>query len=218
MGGGARPLLIGVTGGIASGKSVVAGMLEEFGAKAIDFDDLARRVVEPDKPAWRDVVVHFGESILLDDRTVDRKKLGEIVFHDVEQRRALEDFTHPRIRDEFYRDVASIRSHDAEAIILAVVPLLLENDMKPLFDVVVVVYAPEETQVGRLMERDDLSRDEAFTRLRAQMPIDKKVTMADTVIDNSGSLADTRRQVEELWQSLRGMKRNRSTVGQVGPE
>lgn len=200
-----RLLLVGVTGGIASGKSMVAGMLEERGARIVDFDDLARRVVEPDEPAWRDIADHFGESVLHDDRTVDRKTLGEIVFHDVEQRRILEGFTHPRIRELFHREVASIRSQHPEAVIVAVVPLLIENDMQPLFDLVVVVHVPEEIQIQRLMERDGLSRGGAVNRLRTQMPIDDKVAAADTVIDNSGLIAVTRRQVEQLWEDLRRM-------------
>ncbi len=198
----ARSLLVGLTGGIATGKSVVAAMLEELGVPMIDFDVLARRVVEPDKPAWRDIVAHFGEHAIREDRALDRKKIAEIVFTDPEKRKMLEGFTHPRIREEFVAEVRSIREHDPDVIIQAVVPLLIESSLQPIFDHVVVVYAPTDVQMARLMERDGLAREEAESRLLAQLPIDDKAGHADTVIDNSGSLEETHRQVEELWQRL----------------
>jgi len=201
-----RSLLVGLTGGIATGKSVVASMLEELGAPIVDFDLLARLVVEPDKPAWQDIVEHFGENILYNDRTIDRKRLGEIVFNDPDQRRRLESFTHPRIREEFDRQIAAIRDREPTAIVQAVVPLLIESGMQSLFDHVVVVHVSEETQIERLMARDGLSRDGAIARVRSQLPIDDKAAFADTVIDNSGTLAETRHQVDELWQRLREMQ------------
>ena len=197
-----RSLLIGVTGGIATGKSVVAVMLEELGAPMIDFDLLARRVVEPDKQAWRDVVDYFGEQVLREDRALDREKVGEIVFSDLEKRKRLESFTHPRIREEFVAEVRAIREGDPEAIIQAVVPLLIESNLQSVFDHVVVVHAPVDVQMARLMERDGLTRQTAEARLEAQIPIDAKTEHADTVIDNSGALENTHRQVEELWRQL----------------
>ena len=200
--GDARSLLVGVTGGIATGKSVVAAMLEELGVTMIEFDLLARRVVEPDKAAWRDIVAFFGEQVLKEDRTLDRKKIAEIVFADCETRKKLESFTHPRIREKFVDEVRAIRQKDPDAIIQAVIPLLIESNLQSIFDHVVVVYAPVEVQMTRLTERDGLSREATEARLRAQIPIDDKAGHADTVIDNSGSLENTRRQVEELWQRL----------------
>jgi dephospho-CoA kinase len=200
--GDARSLLVGLTGGIATGKSVVAAMLMERGVATIEFDLLARRVVEPDEPAWRDIVAYFGEQAIKEDRTLDRKKVAEIVFTDPEKRKVLEGFTHPRIREEFVAEVREIRQKDPDAIIQAVIPLLIESNLQSIFDHVVVVYAPVELQMARLIQRDDLSREAAEARLRAQIPIDDKARHADTVIDNSGSLEETRRQVEELWQRL----------------
>jgi dephospho-CoA kinase len=200
--GDARSLLVGLTGGIATGKSVVAAMLMERGVATIEFDLLARRVVEPDEPAWRDIVAYFGEQAIKEDRTLDRKKVAEIVFTDPEKRKVLEGFTHPRIREEFVAEVRDIRQKDPDAIIQAVIPLLIESNLRSIFDHVVVVYAPVELQMARLIQRDGLSREAAEARLRAQIPIDDKARHADTVIDNSGSLEETRRQVEELWQRL----------------
>jgi dephospho-CoA kinase len=197
-----RPLLVGLTGGIASGKSVVAEMLEELGARTIDFDVLARRVVEPGEPAWQDIVDHFGPGVLDQDRSIDRRRLGEIVFGDDSERAVLERLTHPRIREEFAREVRTITDRESETIIVAVVPLLVEGGLQSHFDHVVVVFAPDEVQLDRLMRRDGLSRDAAGARLAAQLPIEEKLSSADTVIDNSGSLEHTRHQVEELWARL----------------
>jgi dephospho-CoA kinase len=197
-----RSILVGLTGGIATGKSVVATMLEELGAPMIDFDLLARRVVEPDTPAWREIVSYFGERVIREDRTLDREKLAEIVFADPEKRKRLESFTHPRIREEYVADVRSIRRSDPDAIIQAVVPLLIESNLQSIFDHVVVVYVPVDVQLARLIRRDGLTREAAKARLQAQIPISDKTEHADTVIDNSGPLENTRRQVEELWQRL----------------
>jgi len=209
-----RSVLVGVTGGIATGKSAVAAMLEELGAPMIDFDVLARRVVEPDKAAWREIVGYFGEQVLTEDRTLDREKLGEIVFSDLEKRKKLESFTHPRIGDEFMAEVYAIREKDPGAIIQAGIPLLIESNMQHIFDHLVVVRAPVEVQMARLMERDGLSREAVEIRLQAQIPTDDKAEYADTVIDNSGSLEDTRRQVEELWQRLRELRAKRRGEGE----
>jgi len=200
--GDARSLLVGLTGGIATGKSVVASMLEELGAPMIDFDLLARRVVEPDKAAWRDIVAYFGEQALRKDRTLDREKVAGSVFADREKRKKLESFTHPRIREEFITEVCAIRQKDPDAIIQAVVPLLIESNLQSIFDHVVVVHAPADVQMARLMDRDGLTREATEARLRAQIPIGNKAGHADTVIDNSGTLEETHRQVEELWQRL----------------
>jgi dephospho-CoA kinase len=204
-----RSLLVGLTGGIASGKSVVAEMLSELGAPLIDFDVLARRVVEPDKPAWNDIVSFFGEQVLSEDRTLDRDALGAIVFADLEKRKKLESFTHPRIGEEFYGEVLSIRSADPEAIIQVGIPLLIEGNMQHMFDHLVVVHVPREVQLERLMGRDGLSEKDAEARLAAQMPLDDKLEYADTVIDNSGSLDATRRQADDLWSALEEMRNRR---------
>jgi len=193
---------LGVTGGIASGKTTVARILEELGAKLIDFDVLSRTVVEPGKPAWRDIRAHFGEQVLLRDKTLDRKKLGKIVFGDEAKRKMLENFIHPRIYEEFHRRVREISSREPGVIIEGVVPLLFEVNLQPLFHKILLVYIPRELQIERLMKRDEISREIANQILNAQFPIEEKKKQADFIIDNSGALSETRRQAEEIWKKL----------------
>lgn len=198
-----RRLLLGVTGGIATGKSTVVEMLKKKGAPVIDFDLLARRVVEPGRPAWRDIVAYFGEQVLREDRTLDRKKLSDIVFRDMEKRKKLESFTHPRIFEEFFKELEELVSKDPNAIILVDIPLLIEQNLQYMFHKLLVVYVPEEVQIKRLMERDGISREEAVGRLKAQLPIEEKVGYADFVIHNEGTLEETQKQVDELWEKLK---------------
>jgi dephospho-CoA kinase len=208
-----RRILLGVTGGIASGKTTVARMLEQLGAPMIDFDLLSRIVVEPGKPAWRDIVSFFGEQVLLPDKTLDRKKLSEIVFRDTEKRKKLEGFTHPRIQEEFMHRVEEHTSGNPEAIIQVVVPLLIEANLQYLFHKLLLVYIPQETQIQRLVERDGISREMARSILAAQLPIDEKRAYADYIVDNSGSLEDTKKQVQEVWQELKEFQKRRPKQG-----
>jgi dephospho-CoA kinase len=204
------PFLVGLTGGIASGKSAVAEMLEELGAHVIDLDVLARRVVEPGEAAWQEIVEHFGKKVLDGDGNIDRRRLGEIVFADDAERAVLESLTHPRIRQEFVVEVRTIADREPGSIIVAVVPLLVESRLQSLFDHVVVVFAPADAQLDRLMRRDGLEREAARARVEAQLPIEEKISFADTVIDNSGTLEHTRRQVVELWARLRELRKSSS--------
>jgi dephospho-CoA kinase len=196
-------LILGVTGGIASGKSAVSKMLEDLGAPLIDFDLLAREVVEPGKPAWKEIVQFFGKQVLQKDDRVDRMKLAGIVFQDGSKRKTLEKITHPHIVDAFVDQVREIRRRDPRAIIQAVVPLLFEANLRCLVHKVILVYIPREMQIERLMKRDGISRDTAQNILNAQWPIDEKVGYADFVIHNEGPLEETRKQVEEVWKELK---------------
>jgi dephospho-CoA kinase len=202
--------LLGVTGGIATGKTTVVDLLRTKGAAVIDFDLLARRVVEPDKPAWKDIVAYFGEQVLQEDRDLDRKKLSEIVFQDLEKRKKLESFTHPRIHGEFIQALNEIVSADPRAIVLVDVPLLIELNLQYLFHKLLVVYVPEEQQIRRLMERDGIGREEAAGRLKAQLPIEEKVGYADFVIHNEGSLEETGKQVDALWEKLKQLQEEKA--------
>ncbi len=202
-------LLLGVTGSIATGKTTVAGMLEELGARTIDFDVLSRVVVEPDKPAWQDIVAYFGEQVLADDRSLDRTKLREIVFQDLEKKKKLESFQHPRIFEEFIKQVEQYTSEDPNVIIQAVVPLLIEVNMQSLFHNVLMVYASEEEQKKRLMKRDGSSEEMAMNMIRSQLSADEKKGYCDLMVDNSGSLEETRQQVEKLWKKLKKIQRER---------
>jgi dephospho-CoA kinase len=209
-------LLVAVTGSIATGKSVVAEMLEELGAATIDFDVLSRVVVEPEKPAWRDIVSFFGEQVLLEDGTLDRDKLRELVFRDLEKKKKLESFTHPRTGEEFLKLVKQHESEDPNAIIQVVVPLLIETNMQPLFHNILMVYAPEEEQKRRLIERDGLTEEMAMKMIGSQLSAEEKKGYSDLVIDNSGSLEDTRRKVEELWGRLKQLQQDRKARNESG--
>jgi dephospho-CoA kinase len=200
-------LVLGVTGGIASGKSTVAGMLEALGAPVIDTDVIARRVVEPGKPAWKKIVAHFGEKVLEEDGHLDRKKLADIVFKDAGERKKLENFTHPIIMEELARQVNDIAEKDPEAIIQAIVPLLIEINQQHRFHKVLVVHVPKAVQIERLVKRDGIGKEEAADRLKAQLPIDDKLAYADFVIHNEHSLKETRNQVEVLWEELKRIQR-----------
>jgi dephospho-CoA kinase len=194
--------LLGLTGGLATGKTTVADMFKEKGASIIDFELLTRTVVEPDKPAWKDIVNYFGEQILGENRIVDREKLSNIVSRDMEKRKKLESFTQPRILEEMTNELNSIVSHKSQAIVLVDIPLLIELNLQYLFHKILVVYLPEESQIQRLIKRERISQDEAFRRVRAQLSIEEKAGYADFVVHNEGSLKETRRQVDDIWENI----------------
>jgi dephospho-CoA kinase len=202
-------LLLGVTGSIATGKSTVAAMLEELGARTIDFDVLSRVVVEPGKPAWKDIVAFFGEQVLREDQTLDRDKLRDIVFKDMEKKKKLESFQHPRIGEEFTDLVKKYTREDPNAIIQVVVPLLIEVNMHPLFHNLLMVYATEEEQKKRLMRRDGASEEMAMSMIRSQLSAEEKKGFCDLIVDNSGSRKETRIQVEKIWHKLKQIQRER---------
>ena len=204
-----RRLLLGVTGSIATGKSTVARMLEEMGAPMIDFDVLSREVMEPDKPAYRDIVSYFGEQVLSKYKTLDREKLKEIVFRDMEKRKKLESFTHPRILEAYLEKVEHFAKGKEPVIIQAVVPLLIEARLQTLFDLLLMVYAPEKVQLKRLMERDGISKKMAMNIILSQMSVEEKKGYCDLIVDNSGPLEETRRQVEVIWRKLQKIQKER---------
>ena len=204
-----KQLLLGITGGVATGKTTVVDMLAELGAAVIDFDILARRVVEPDKPAWKEIVSYFGEQVLQENRELDRKKLSRIVFQDRQKRKKLEGFIHPRTLEEFIKQVADIAQKTPGAIIPVDVPLLIELNWQYLFHKIVVVLVSQEKQIERLIKRDNISPEEARNILSAQLPIDEKAGYADFVIDNGDSLQETKAQVEKLWQELQQLQKKR---------
>ena len=203
-------LLIGLTGGIATGKSTVAKIFGDLGAVIIDFDLLARSVVEPGKKSWQHIVDFFGDDILAPDKTIKRKKLSEIVFNDSLKRKKLESFTHPFIWDEFIRQVETSIRLDENAIIQAVVPLLIEGNMHSLFIKNIVVYSSREIQAERLMYRDGISRQMADKILDAQMPIDDKIRYGDFILKNEGSIEETEKEVNKIWQRLKQIYRLRA--------
>jgi dephospho-CoA kinase len=196
-------LLLGVTGSIATGKTTVARMLEKLGAHTIDFDVLSRFVVEPGKPAWKDIVAYFGKQVLAEDERLDRAKLREIVFNDFEKKKKLENFQHPRIFEEFTKLVEKFTRDDPNAVIQVVIPLLIEANMHPLFHHILMVYASEEEQKKRLMERDGSTEELAISMIKSQLSVDEKKGYCDLIVDNSGSLEQTRKQVQQIWDKLK---------------
>ena len=206
-------LNVGLTGGIASGKSTVAKMLKERGAYLIDFDKIAHEVQQPGKPAWKDVVNCFGDTILGTDGKIDRSKLGNIVFGNKKNREKLNKMVHPYIYRKWYQLTKNITKKQKNAIIISDVPLLFEGRMQHLFDVTILVLIDPEEQIHRLMKRNGYTEQEAKKRLKSQMPIREKMFLADLVIDNQSSIAETKEGVEPVWQDLRRREKNIKRTG-----
>ncbi|MVO98438.1 dephospho-CoA kinase [Paenibacillus lutrae] len=195
---------IGLTGGIACGKSTVSAMLVRRGAVLIDADQIAREVVEPGSPVLAEVAAHFGQDILLPDGSLHRKKLGEYVFRSEEARKKLESFLHPSIRRLMKERMEASERDFPDKLVVVDVPLLYESGLEGMFSHVMVVYVPREVQLKRLMVRDTLTEEQAEARLEAQWPIERKKELADILIDNSGAFEETEKQVE-LYMLNRGL-------------
>ena len=191
--------IIGLTGGIATGKSSVARIMEALGGVIVDADQLAREAVWPGEPAYRSIVAEFGEEIVNPDRTLNRKALGKIVFADPTARRRLERITHPAIALLAEQRLDALRKAGTQ-VVFYMAPLLIEAGVTSRVDEIWVVYADRETQVARLMLRDGISRGDALQRLDAQMPMEEKRTYGRIVINNSGTLEETERQVRDVWE------------------
>ncbi|MDY6852584.1 MAG: dephospho-CoA kinase, partial [Thermodesulfobacteriota bacterium] len=189
-----------------SGKSTVADMLKDLGAPIVDFDVISRDVVEPGMTAWKQIVEHFGEQVLLEDKTLNRQKLSDIVFRDLEEKKKLESFIHPQIGIEFVKQINEIAAKDPNAIIQVVIPLLLELNMQYMFHKNLVVYIPQDKLEKRLAKRDGISQEAAATILSNQLPIEEKIGYADYVINNEGTIEETRKKVEELWEELKKLQ------------
>ncbi len=197
-----RFLLVGLTGSIATGKSTVSAMFAHEGARVIDADLLSREVVLPGQPAYASIVEEFGSHLVLDDGSLDRKALGAIVFADPARRKRLEEITHPAIGARQQRILSVLDEEGFEGIVLWDAALLFESGGVAKMDRVVVVFADPETECKRLMERDGLSLADARARIASQMPIAAKALLADHVIDNSGTRAETERQVRVVHGAL----------------
>lgn len=189
-----RTLRIGLTGGIASGKSTVADMFAEYGVPIIDTDVIAREIVAPGEPALEEIVAAFGRNVLREDGQLDRAALRRIVFSSDERRRELEAILHPGIREAAMRRAASAGGPYQ----VIVVPLLVESPMRHSMDRILVVDAAHEVQLERLLERDTEDPEQARRMIAAQVGRDSRLAIADDVVDNGGDLSETRRQVEAL--------------------
>jgi len=203
-------LNVGLTGGIACGKSTVARMFVNNGAHLIDFDRLAHEVQEPDKPAWQGMVKFFGKEILRADGKIDRIKLGNIVFADKKKLKILNKIVHPWVFKEWDARLEKISKKDKNAIVLSDIPLLFEGKMQHLFDLTVLVLIAPEEQIRRLMARNHITRDDAEKRLNSQMPIGEKSALADIVIDNKGSIVETEKIVNKVWRELLRIEKHKN--------
>lgn len=196
--------IVGLTGGAASGKSLVLRTFMELGAYVIDCDVLSREAVIPCSKAWWEIVRVFGDDILRKDLAIDRKKLRAIVFSDPKQRAALEAIVHPEVRRKCVERIEAIKKIDTKpnALVVVDVPLLIETGMHNDFDTVIVVYVSEETQMKRLMARDGLTKAAARKLIGLQRPLQEKLQFADYVLSNEGTRAETEKQVSALFATL----------------
>ncbi len=196
-------LVVGLTGGIASGKSLVAHLLRDLGAHLIDADRIVHELLEPNQQAWREVIDHFGKDILLPDGCIDRRKLGEIIFNDAQQRAWLNNCLHPKVFDAYLAQVRGMRNRPPDTIIVFDAALLIETGYHRKMDRIIVVYADPEQQIERLTTRDKFTNEQALARIRSQMPLSEKRAFADYVIDNSLSREHTKRQTREVFMKLK---------------
>lgn len=196
-------LIVGLTGGVASGKTAVSQVLKEEGAYIIDADQIARELVQPHKPAWNELIRAFGKEILQEDGFIHRKKLADKVFADPKKRKLLNQILHPRIKEEMDRRTKEIGQKDPEAIVVIDAPLIVELGDHREMDKLIVVASTQTQQIERLKERDRIGPEEALRILSSQMPVEEKVNVADFVIRNEGSLEETKKRAKEVFKELR---------------
>lgn len=210
-------VVIGLTGGIGSGKSTVSQMLSSLGARILDADIIARDLVRPGRPAWKRIVKHFGPGFLLENGEIDRPKLGRKVFSDPEARLALNRLTHPRVYSRIAAMLRRMSRVEPGGVAVVDAPLLIEAGLDRLVDEIWVVRANQEVRVERVMKRDRSSREDAQKRLASQMPDEELLGWADRVIDNDGSVERTREQVLSYWGELQRTCDGKGESGQRRP-
>ena len=196
--------VIGLTGGIASGKSLVSAVLRQLGAQIVDADEVARLVVEPGTAGLAEIRQVFGDKILNPDGSLNRKTLGNMVFADPDKLKRLNEITHPQIYKYFKNEIDNFHQHKDYPALILDVPLLIEAGFYRLVDEVWLVVVSKDVQVSRVMDRDGASREQALQRINSQMSVEEKQKYADVIIDNSGSTESTRQKVIELWKQRFG--------------
>jgi len=196
-------LIVGLTGGVASGKTAVSQVLKEEGAYIIDADRIARELVQPHKPAWNELIRAFGQEILREDGSIHRKKLADKVFADPKQRKLLNQILHPRIKEEMDRRTKEIGQRNPEAIVVIDAPLIVELGDHREMDKLIVVTTTQTQQIERLKDRDGAKPEEALRIVSSQMPLEEKVKLADFVIRNEGSLEETKNRAREVFKELK---------------
>lgn len=204
--------VVGLTGGIASGKSVVSEILRKLGAQVIDADEISREVMVPHTKCWKEVVTSYGREILREDLTIDREKLANSVFNNTEQLDKLNRIVHPEIMKRIDERLREIRLKYPQAIVIVDAALLVETGAYKSYDKLIVVNVSEETQLERLINRDGMSREEAKNRIILQLPLSEKVKVADYIIENEGSLFRTRENAEKVFKELSSLISTRSSV------
>ena len=198
--------IIAVTGGIASGKSLVLSTFMNLGAFVIDCDLLSREAVIPCTKAWWKIVAVFGKAICRHNLEIDRKKLGGIVFNDSSKRKILEQIIHPEVRRKCTERIKAIKKMAPNAIVVIDVPLLIETGLQKEFDTVIIVYANADTQIRRLMKRDGITEAEARKMVELQIPLAEKRRFADYIINNDGTREETETQVRKLFEAISSLK------------
>jgi dephospho-CoA kinase len=206
-------IIAGLTGGIASGKSTVAAIFKGAGAVIIDADVIARQVVAPGQPAWQAIGERFGRAVLHADETIDRERLGELVFNEEPLRRQLEQIIHPHVRRTIDSEIQRLRKARPQAVVVQDIPLLYETGMTRGMAEIIVVYAPRALQLKRLLERDRIGTQKAWARINAQMPIEEKCRRATIVINNSGPPAATHAQALKVYADLEERARSHTESG-----
>jgi len=195
-------LIVALTGGIATGKSVVAQVWGQLGCFIHESDTLAHELQAPNKPAWKAIVSHFGEKILNPDRTINRGALGAIVFTDRREREFLNNLLHPMVMAKKRELIEKINQEGRTKIFVSVAALTIEAGYTKFFDKIIVAHCDKETQLKRLMERDSIDRTKALEKFDSQMPPEEKLDFADYIIDTSGSLRETLEQAEKVYRNL----------------
>jgi len=195
-------LIVALTGGIASGKSVVAKILEELGCYIHHADKIAHDLMEPEKPAWKKIVAHFGKKILNEDKTIDRSRLGKIIFSDEKERRFLNEVIHPLVLEKKKEVIKSLEKEGHYNIFISEAALTIEAGFAEFFDKIILTYCKKEVQIKRVMERDEISRNQAIKIIKSQMQPKEKLKYADYIIDTSSSLQSTVEQTERVYRNL----------------
>ena len=191
---------VGLTGGIASGKSTVTEILESLGAKIIDADKVAHQLMEPKKELWQKIIDAFGQKILTENEEIDRDKLGNLIFNDSQKKKKIDQLSHPIIISEIESRLETLEQDNQ--IIIADIPLLIEADLMDLFQEVWVVYVKKEIQINRLMNRDNIDRKQAVAKIESQMSLKEKKKYADRIINNNGSVSQLEKQVKKIWREI----------------
>jgi dephospho-CoA kinase len=207
-------LLVGLTGGIASGKSLVARVFKDLGAHVIDADRIVHDLLQPGQNVWQEVVDHFGKGILLPDKCIDRRKLGDVVFTDAEKRDWLNRCIHPKVFAAFSAHVKHLRDRQPAAIVVFDAVLLIETGYNLNMDKTVVVYAKQEQQIERLSSRNGFGRSHALARIQSQMSLEQKLGHADYIIYNTGTREQTEKLAKDVFLKL---KNDAEKIGAASP-